>query len=310
MANLPNFLYVGTDKAGSTFIYEILRAHPDCFVPRAKDIYYFDKNYERGPAWYARFFADAAGKACIGELSHDYLHSRAGALRIRKDLGAIRIIISIREPVSRAFSNYLFLLRHGISCGTFQEAASRFPEIIEWSLYAEPLARYIDLFGSRNVHVILFDDIRSRPADVQRRLFEFLALDPSAAKPIDLKKPVLPAARPRVKVIAKLAKAGAVASRRLGLVNLIGTVKSSPLVQRVLYSPYKSYPQVTDADRAYFRGFFRQDIERTSALLGLDLGHWLDQKDAPAEQVSRVSSAQLNRLGEPDDHRHQNRLST
>ena len=288
MPKLPNFLYVGTDKAGSTFIYELLRAHPDCFVPRAKDIYYFDKHYARGPQWYAQFFAGAAGKVCIGELSHDYLHSRVAALRIRRDLGQIRIIISIREPVSRAFSSYLFLLRHGISCGTFQEAASRFPDIIEGSLYAEPIARYQDLFGGCRVHVIVFDNIRSRPTKVQRELYEFLELDPSAALPIDLTKRVLPAARPRVKTIAKLAKAGAVVSRRLGLVNMVGKVKSSALAQRLLYSPYEIYPQISEAERGYFRDFFSRDIERTAALIGVDLGHWVDQKASSTAQLSLI----------------------
>lgn len=286
MANLPNFLYVGTDKAGSTFIYELLKAHPDCFVPRAKDIYYFDKEYGRGSQWYAQFFVDATGKTCIGEVSHDYLHSRAAALRIRKDLGPIRIIISIREPISRAFSNYLFLLRHGFSCGTFQEAASRFPEIIEGSLYAEPIARYQDLFGVNKVHIVLFDDIRCRPTKVQRELYQFLSLDPAAARPIDVTKRVLPAARPRIKSIAKLAKAGAVVSRRLGLVNIVGAIKSSVLAQRLLYSPYKNYPHITEGEWEYFRDFFRRDIERTSALIGVDLGHWANHDDRRAAEPS------------------------
>ena len=295
MANFPNFLYVGTDKAGSTFIYEILRAHPDCFVPRAKDIYYFDKNYGRGSQWYAQFFADAMGKPCIGELSHDYLHSRVASLRIRKDLGPIRIIISLREPVSRAFSNYLFLLRHGISCGTFRDAASRFPEIIEGSLYAEPVARYLDLFGSHNVHVVLFDDIRCQPAKVQTEVCKFLQLDPAAAKPTDLTKQVLPAARPRVKFVAKLAKAGAVVSRQFGLVNLVGTVKSSSLVQQLLYSPYRNYPKITEAESGYFQDFFERDIKRTSALIGVDLGHWL--RRSTAEWHSCPSEIQINSIG-------------
>ena len=68
----PTFLYIGAARAGSSWMYEILREHPDVFVPLAKDIYFFDKHYDRGLQWYRSFFASAGGRRAIGELSHDY----------------------------------------------------------------------------------------------------------------------------------------------------------------------------------------------------------------------------------------------
>ena len=68
----PDFLYIGASKAGSSWIYEILREHPEVFVPLAKDIQFFDWHYDKGIDWYLSFFRPGRGKRAIGEVSHDY----------------------------------------------------------------------------------------------------------------------------------------------------------------------------------------------------------------------------------------------
>ena len=52
----PNFLFIGPDKTGSSWMFHILSRHPDCFVPVAKDIYFFDRYYSKGMGWYLRHF--------------------------------------------------------------------------------------------------------------------------------------------------------------------------------------------------------------------------------------------------------------
>ena len=86
---LPTFLFVGADKCGSTWLFKVLQQHPQCFVPAAKDIYFFDRYYGRGLQWYASFFSSAPRSArAIGELSHDYLYSEQAAERIASTLPA------------------------------------------------------------------------------------------------------------------------------------------------------------------------------------------------------------------------------
>ena len=82
----PNFLFIGPDKTGSSWLYQILRGHPECHVPELKDIYFFDRFYARGLDWYLSLFDSAApGARAVGELSHDYLFSPAAAERIAKE---------------------------------------------------------------------------------------------------------------------------------------------------------------------------------------------------------------------------------
>ena len=59
MPRLPNFIYIGPDKAGSSWLHEVLIRHEQVFMPDAKDLYFFDRYYDRGVSWYATQFKDA-----------------------------------------------------------------------------------------------------------------------------------------------------------------------------------------------------------------------------------------------------------
>ena len=112
----PNFLYIGPDKSGSTWMYNILSQHPECYVPTIKDIYFFDQFYYKGIDWYLSFFKDASHNyKAVGELSHDYLYSKKAAERIFFHYPKVKLITCLRNPIDRTFSNYLFLIRNGIT---------------------------------------------------------------------------------------------------------------------------------------------------------------------------------------------------
>ena len=73
---LPNFLYIGPDKAGSSWLHEALLHHPNIFLSEAKDLYFFDRYYDRGLAWYASQFRNAQPiHTVVGEVCPDYLAS-------------------------------------------------------------------------------------------------------------------------------------------------------------------------------------------------------------------------------------------
>ena len=82
----PNFLFLGPDKTGSSWMFNLLRSHPECFVPRAKDIYFFNKYYHLGWDWYLSHFKNADSFKAVGELSHDYFGSEESANLIQEFL--------------------------------------------------------------------------------------------------------------------------------------------------------------------------------------------------------------------------------
>jgi len=271
---LPNFLYIGPDKSGSTWMYEMLRQHPQCYVPRIKDIYFFDRYYDRGLSWYAGLFRDAPPEArAIGELSHDYLFSDQAAVRIQRDLPGVRLFTSLRDPIERSFSHYLYMVRSGMTASPFEEAVRQFPEIIDNSLYHKHLARYVERFEPSRLSVFLFDDLVADPREFGRRMFEYLGLTSDVEMDFDRK--VLSASRPRNRRLARMAKQGANLARRFGLVGLVGAMKGSA-TSRWLYAPYRDEerPSLPPDARRRLAEVYRPDVERLQSLIKRNLDHW------------------------------------
>ena len=118
---LPNFLIIGTKRGGTTSLWNALINHEHVLplFPRQQELkspHYFDINYHRGEAWYRSFFPtrwdrrkslQLTGKAPIaGEASPYYMFHPLAAERIANDLPDVKLIVSLRNPVDRAWSHY------------------------------------------------------------------------------------------------------------------------------------------------------------------------------------------------------------
>ena len=237
MSRLPNFLYVGPDKAGSSWLHEVLLKHPDVYLTPAKDLYFFDRYYDRGLAWYAAQFRDARHEAVVGEVCQDYLFHPEAAERIHETLGPVRVMVSLRDPVERAWSSYLYMRKHGIGPDTFGEALRSRPELLEHGRYATGLDRFLRRFPSELVHVALFDDLTRRPAGVPRRRDQVPRHRPAAAGERGPRGPAAggqrPVRPPRLRWPAAARTGSASATARGSW-----AASSAPtLVQRALYRP-------------------------------------------------------------------------
>jgi hypothetical protein len=275
---LPNFLFIGAAKCGSTWFYQALRAHPQVYVPVAKDIYFFDQHYDRGLDWYAGFFAQATeSQTAVGEVSHDYLFSAEAAHRIQRDLPGVRLIMSLRDPIDRALSVYQFRKRNRTASGTFRETAESAPNMVARGRYLEPVRLYLEVFPRERVRVFLFDELKADPERLARQLYEFLGVDASFQYDAAGKK-VLPASRARSPAVAYVAKRAARLLRRHGQANLVGRLKGSRLASW-LYRPLGEGEKatLTPQERAWLREVYREDVGGLQRLIERDLSHWLRQ---------------------------------
>jgi hypothetical protein len=234
VSRLPNFLYVGPDKAGSSWLHEVLIKHPDVYLTPAKDLYFFDRYYDRGTDWYAAQFKDAGDQAVVGEVCQDYLFHPEAAKRIDATLGPVRIMVSLRDPVERAWSSYLYMRKHGIGPATFGEALRSRPELLEHGRYATGLDRFLQHLPRELVHVALFDDLERDPQAYLDGVTRFLGIDPLPLPPEDLAAR-LPAARARSVLVANAVRRSADWVREHDGARLVGRVKRSPFVQKALY---------------------------------------------------------------------------
>lgn len=269
---LPNFLYIGPSKAGSTWLHEVLIRHPQIFMPEAKDLYFFDRYYDRGLDWYASHFRAAQPEhRVVGEVCQEYLSHPEAAKRIRHDLGDVRLMVTIREPAARAFSAYLYMRKHGVYAGTFREALETRPGMLDHSRYATLLARYLEYFDRSAIYCAVFDDLERDSQAFLDGLLAWLRVD---AMTLDesLRGARLTASRARSTPVARVVKQGANWARQRNATGLIGTVKRSALVQKALYKPLDDKtPQLAAEDAAYVRDRLTPEILRLEEMFGLNL---------------------------------------
>ena len=135
---LPDFLGIGVQRGGTTWLHTLLASHPDVFMPsRRKEIRFFEKYYDRGLGWYSEFFcppAEASRYKAIGEISTQYYDDEASPRRIHADLPEAKLIIMLRHPVSRAYSHYGFVVQRMNYRGTFEEFLASRPKALEKGL--------------------------------------------------------------------------------------------------------------------------------------------------------------------------------
>lgn len=269
---LPNFLFIGPDKSGSTWLQARLSSHPQVFLPAAKDTYFFDAQFQRGLPWYEAHFNGARPEhVIVGEICHDYLFSPAAAERIADLLPNATLMVCLREPVDRAFSAYLNMLRNGWQLGTFADAAASHPTLLDNSRYAKHLKPYFDHFPPERMVITWFDELSENPQRFLDRVTAALGIT-SQMLTDDEKAPARAAAEARAAWAARTAKRGAIIARQMGMTDLIGRIKSSDRVQRTLYRPLAgTTPALDSIETAQVRSLLEPDVRELERLLDTDL---------------------------------------
>ncbi|OHB78889.1 MAG: hypothetical protein A2V98_01550 [Planctomycetes bacterium RBG_16_64_12] len=268
---IPNFLYIGTSKAGSTWIYNLLNHHPDIYLAPGKGLYFFDGHFQRGWSWYLSHFQAAGDRKVIGEISHSYLFSPEACARIFDSNPEMRLMACVREPVERSFSAYLDGVKNGQIHTGFEEALRDVPSLVDRGRYATHLRRYVERFGRQNIHVAVFDELGSDPRSFAARLFAFLEVEPIELSP-RLTGKIMPAARPRSRRLVKLAKGMSRVAKRLGQRRLRGRIKRSRLIRNLLYRQFthEDRPTMEPQTRRMLQERFREEVYGLDALIGTD----------------------------------------
>lgn len=189
---LPKFIIAGAPRSGSTFLMENLITHPQIFMPTpvgahsTGDIHFFDinrkegaVNYEKGFDWYKELFLQAPENVVVGEKTADYLADPLACELIFKYLGRIKIIVSLRDPVSRANSHF-WHERHNLSnlesLFDLLQIGKDYGDawVLRSGFYGTHLSRYFEKFGRDNVYVVLQEDLKARPEFALREVCNFL----------------------------------------------------------------------------------------------------------------------------------------
>ncbi len=172
-----DFVAVGPQRTGSTWLYQLLKQHPDiCFPKDVKETMFFDKHYQKGIYWYAEYFQNLHKNQRCGEVAPTYFDVDTVPARIHQINSQCKIIINLRNPLNRTLSLYRHHLSKGRIKGSFQEATTKMPRIIESGKYSLHIPKWLDKFGIEQVKFILLEDVESHPEIVIKSICKFLGL--------------------------------------------------------------------------------------------------------------------------------------
>ncbi|HET7482658.1 MAG TPA: sulfotransferase [Actinomycetota bacterium] len=181
---LPNFLVIGAMKGGTTSLHKYLKAHPEVFMPRLKELDFFaaELNWTKGLVWYEAQFEEATSYIATGEASTSYTkHPRYGGVpeRMASVVPDAKLIYVVREPMARLRSHYLHEVANGRESRSIADAIRDDPHYVETSLYGMQLARYRDHYPSNMTFVVRSEDLKDRRAETLRSVLRFLLVDDS-----------------------------------------------------------------------------------------------------------------------------------
>ena len=281
--SLPTFMCIGAAKSGTTTLYDILRQHPEVYLPSFKEPHFFDipDVYAKGIHWYKEtYYNSVKTEKCIGDFTPSYFYEEESANRILQNLGKeLKFIVILRNPVDRAYSHYLHSLRDERESLIFTAAIDLEKERLQvyntktdylnnlrhsyvaQGQYGKMLQSYLKHFPIENFLFIHFEEdfIRNRKQTIDK-VYDFLRLDTSFQFDVNIKSN--PASRARSKTVKRLMqKTG---WWRKALKSLLPRQSVQILknkVQRANISSFTPEKLTTHQKKEIFNKFFAEDLK-------------------------------------------------
>jgi hypothetical protein len=273
-----DFIGIGPQKTGSTWLHEVLSSHSSILLPQGtKETMFFDRYYEKGLNWYQDYFSEKDNaEQKLGEITPSYFHCEVAIDRIYALNPLCKIIITVRNPISKAISLHHHHQNKGRVSPIFSEAIVQMPEIIISGHYIKYIPQWIKKFEVDQVKLIFFDDIQKNPEKVWQELCEFLNISlinlPDIANKIINEKKIS-----KFPQLAKIASEIAIKMREYKMHNLVEKIKHigfnsiySGGESRIIPLSNEEYNQLYD--------LYYDDIKFLENLTSRNLSCWRNRK--------------------------------
>ena len=273
---LPNFLGIGAPRAGTTWLNTLLPSHPDVFTPTLRDeIRYFDRYYDRGVDWYKSLFPppeQAKRYRAIGEISPQYLACEECPERIHILIPDCKMIVLMRHPVNRAYSQYGLYVQRRHYRGSFEEFVAEKPGSLKRGFYGRFIKRYLKFFDRDQFLALIFEDAVSDVTGTKNKLAKFLEISvekfPSQAGSKKVNPSTIPTHQFLYGAVAKTGRQ----FRRWSLEPIVDFVMRTSL-QRYL-GKGDSLPPIDENFKSELSQLFLDDFDEIERYLQIDISRW------------------------------------
>ena len=269
-----DFLGVGPQRTGSTWLQRLLKYHNGLCLPKGyHETMFFDVYYEDDFSKYTSLFTHHRDGQLCGEISPTYFDVDVVPLRVFKINSECKIIINIRNPVSRSLSLYRHHLSRGRVKPGFTEAIVQMPRIVDSGRYSRHIPRWIEVFGEDRVHFVLMDDIVDCPERVLSRLYNFLGVSEITMPKIGVER-INESSLPRCPLLAKFAAMTVTQLHAMGCHRVVQFGKALKLHNFFYTGGKAELGRVTQQEKVQLLEAHAEDIEYLTVLLNKDLSHW------------------------------------
>jgi len=198
---LPELIVIGVVRSGTTSLYHYLSQHPSIIKSAYDELGYFDSNYELGLNWYKSLFPSILkknkilkknGKFMTYDVTPFYIYNEKAPKRIQKILPNSKLIVILRNPIDRSYSNYFL----GNKDKSFEEVIENEKKILNKinksnpdeyynfvhtsmlsrGFYAEQLENWYKVFPKNQILIIQSEEFIKNPNKVMNDIFDFLDL--------------------------------------------------------------------------------------------------------------------------------------
>ncbi|WP_036476599.1 sulfotransferase domain-containing protein [Myxosarcina sp. GI1] len=298
----PNFVIIGAQKSASTFLHHCLREHPDIWLPEGETPAFESPNFEAGEAKQLYKKIGDRQEAIIGIKRPSYLCRSEVPQRLYDELNTPKILLILRHPLDRTRSAYFHYVSGGFAPlkdldagmselleGKMQQTWKRSGEILDFSLYAHGLRRYLDIFPRSSLFITTHDRVKSQPLETIQEILAFLGVNqefvpenlnsrPQAVN-YSLKRLRLRILKnyflydynqDRTRLYAKpsVSPVGKLVCKTIDIID-------NRILSKFWHS--KSMPQFSHSVEQKLWELFLPDIQETERLTSLDLSVWYDK---------------------------------
>lgn len=310
MERKVNLFIVGAAKAGTTSLRSYLNQHPDIFFTPLKEPNFFARDIDpakftaaykkrnafadeayfktqplpelhisfiQSPLQYIELFRDSDQEKYIGESSTAYLYSSVAANKIHEYNPDAKIIVLLRNPISRAFSHYTMALQGGYTDLNFREAIEKDIKkhekgfgisdlFIDLGLYSQQLKRFYSSFPLHQIKIVLYDDFKLDSNQTLNELFAWLEIGPIL---VNTHKQMNVSLQPKSKKWNKLLS-------DIGIKKIASNVLSNSFKQKIKSTYYSTkLGNLSEADKIFLLSIYKDDIKETAEIINKDLSNWL-----------------------------------
>jgi hypothetical protein len=264
----PDFIIAGIMKSGTTYLDNLVRGHPEVYMPkRLMDYSFFDNDeiFKKGLEWYKSIFQPPSNDLVVGQTSADCAFNRGSIERIKQVIPNVKLVFIVREPIARSYSLYWHQVMMGREYNSFEEVIRKEPSRIcksyynykmysylERSRYKRQFDRVFSVFPKDQVLIIPFELLIKNELLYLNKVFRFInvkevtSLDQLNVASLSKNPARIPSNMQVVRLSAAL--------QRVGMIRIGRFILNRFLIQQ-------RPPAMSDKTHAQLKEFFKEDID-------------------------------------------------